>query len=49
LKQRQAQENAVMEVEPEMIEVIDSKGRRSMIEAPIEEPIQEADEQMIEL
>lgn len=38
LKQRQAQEETEMEVEPETIEVIDAKGRKQVIEAPVVVP-----------
>lgn len=38
LKQRQAEEETAMEVEPETIEVIDSKGRKQIIEAPVMVP-----------
>ncbi|CAH4020823.1 probable ribosome biogenesis protein RLP24 [Pieris brassicae] len=38
LKQRQALEAADMEVEPETIEVVDSKGRKQVIEAPVVVP-----------
>lgn len=38
LKQRQAQEETEMEVEPETIEVIDAKGRKQIIEAPVMVP-----------
>lgn len=38
LKQRQAAEETEMEVEPETIEVVDAKGRKQIIEAPIMVP-----------
>lgn len=38
LKQKQASEDTEMEVEPETIEVIDAKGRKQIIEAPIMVP-----------
>lgn len=38
LKQRQAEEEMEMEVEPETIQVIDSKGRKQVIEAPVMVP-----------
>lgn len=38
LKQRQMEEDTEMEVEPETIQVIDSKGRKTTIEAPVMVP-----------
>lgn len=38
LKQRQAEESTEMDVEPETIEVVDAKGRKQVIEAPIMVP-----------
>lgn len=38
LKQRLTQEETEMEVEPETIEVVDAKGRKQVIEAPVMVP-----------
>lgn len=47
LKQRKALENN--EMETETIEVVDAKGRRSMVEAPLEESfVQHEEVEMLE-
>ena len=38
LKQRQLEEETEMDIEPETIEVVDAKGRKKVIEAPVMVP-----------
>lgn len=39
LKQRQLEEETEMDIEPETIEVVDAKGRKQVISAPVMVPV----------